>query len=118
MGHAAQPQLNIMTKQPESRLQLKIRKALELEFPGSFWRKIHSSEFQSAGIPDLVGCVEGYFFALEVKMPDNKPTPLQRAVMQKIRDAGGYAGAVYSPEQAVGDVRFVLKALGLSKTRR
>lgn len=106
-----------MTKQPESKLQSNIRKALVKEFPGSFWRKIHVSEFQSAGFPDLIGCVDGLFFAFEVKVPGNSPSVLQEAVMQKIRDAHGIAEVVHSPQEAIEVVRFVLKALGLPKKR-
>jgi len=46
--------------------------------------------FGSAGIPDIVGCVDGLFFAVECKSgPGKKPTDLQKAVMSKIVNAGG-----------------------------
>jgi Holliday junction resolvase len=45
--------------------------------------------FGRAGVPDIVCCVRGAFLAIECKAGKNKPTALQEAEMQKIRDAGG-----------------------------
>jgi hypothetical protein len=41
-------------------------------------------------VPDIVCCYNGVFVAIECKANGNKPTPLQEAQMQKIRQAGGY----------------------------
>ena len=101
-------------KQPESKLQLKIRKTLEKEV-GGWWRKIHVSEFQSAGIPDLIGCVQGKFYAFEVKMPGNPPSILQATILNKIRLQGGVAEVVTTPQEAV---RIVRETLALSKAGR
>jgi len=90
-----------VSRQPESRLQRKIRKALESAYPGSFWFKVHGGPFQKAGLPDLIGCVRGTFIALEVKMPGKEPTEVQRFVMSQILSAGGYAGYVTSVEEAI-----------------
>jgi hypothetical protein len=91
-----------MTTQPEARLQRRIRKALEEYFFGSFWFKVHGGPYQSAGIPDLLGCVDGRFCALEVKVPGGKgATRLQLATIDKIRKAGGIAGVVTSSQEAI-----------------
>jgi hypothetical protein len=96
-------------KKPESRLQARIRLALESEI-GGYWRKIHGSPFQRSGIPDIIGCVEGFFMALEVKRPGEDLTPLQELEIENIRVKGkGYAARVESPEQAV---KLVKSALG------
>ena len=47
-------------KKPETRIVHKILAALEKEWPKSYFRKIHGSPFQHAGIPDIIGGVEGY----------------------------------------------------------
>lgn len=97
-----------MATQPESRLQRRIRAAIEAEYPDSFWRKIHGGQFQ-AGIPDLVGCVEGCFFAFEVKTPTGRDaSPLQKATMRKIRKAGGTSYVVKSTEEALEFIREAL----------
>ena len=99
-----------MTEKPESRLQRKIQKELKKAFPGSYWRKIHGGQFQRKGIPDLLGCVQGRFFGLEVKCPEDgePPTDLQESNIKQIKKAGGGACVVTSPEEAIDAVRRTL----------
>jgi len=47
-----------------------------------------------AGIPDLIICCNGLFFAWELKVPPNKPTKLQSYTIEKIREAKGVASVV------------------------
>ena len=42
-----------------------------------------------SGVPDIIGCYKGRFFAIECKAGNNKPTALQEREMQRIRDAQG-----------------------------
>ena len=49
------------------------------------------SGYGRSGIPDIIGCYRGVFFAIECKAGDNKTTALQEMQLQKIRDAGGIA---------------------------
>lgn len=101
-----------MTQKPETRLVRRIVKALKKEV-GGWWAKIYVGPFQQAGIPDLLGCVDGLFFALEVKMPGEEPSDIQVKTMRDIRNEGGaIARTVTSPEQAV---RVVLNALARAK---
>jgi hypothetical protein len=100
----------------ESRLQRRIQEALSKAFPGCCYIiKVHVSEFSAAGTPDLIACVFGHFIALEVKMPGEALTELQAYTLKCIREAGGLAAVVNSPEQAVD---LVHKALGNKPTRR
>lgn len=101
-------------KKPESRLQLKIRKELE-RVVGGFWIKFWGGLFTRVGIPDLIGCVEGRFFGLEVKMPGESPSAVQRHVIGLIRKAGGVAEVVTSPQEAIDAVR---QALPVSERSR
>jgi hypothetical protein len=97
-----------MTQKPETRLQRRIVKALK-KAVGGWWAKMYVGPCQQAGIPDLLGCVQGLFFALEVKVPGEEPSEIQIKTMRDIRtDGGAIARTVTSPEQAV---RVVLKAL-------
>lgn len=96
-----------MAKQPESRLQKSIQDTLRKEV-GGWWFKVWGGPFTPAGIPDLIGCVDGMFFALEVKLPkkSSKPSAIQ---IQTIRDivtqGGGCACIVRSKEEAVSIVQ-------------
>jgi hypothetical protein len=104
-----------MTSKPESRLQRDIRRELKLQFPGSWWVKIHGGPYQAAGIPDILGCILGQFVALEVKMPDGSPlSKLQKIQISRIKKAGGLAYVVTSVGEAVNVVR---RAVAIPKDR-
>ena len=44
-----------------------------------------------SGVPDIVGCYKGKFFAIECKAGTNKPTPLQALNLEQIMLTGGIA---------------------------
>jgi len=44
-----------------------------------------------SGVPDIVGCYKGKFFAIECKAGTNKPTPLQYLNIEHIKQNGGVA---------------------------
>lgn len=99
-----------MAKQPESALVRDIRVTL-LAKVGGFWIKSHGNNYAQQGVPDLLGCVEGVFFGLEVKVPgqEHTLTPLQRETMLEIQKEGGFATMVSSWEEAL---EFVNGSLG------
>lgn len=72
--------------------------------PNCFAWKEHGGMYGTAGIPDIIACVDGRFYAFEVKTATGKPTVLQEATIQKIRNAKGQAFIVRS----VDEVRAVL----------
>ena len=74
------------------------------KYPATFMR----------GIPDIVGVFRGTFFALEVKRPGEKPTPIQEAVIEQINAAGGVAEVVTSIEEALS----VIERIGTGHRRR
>jgi len=87
-------------KKPETFLRDRILRALRAERPG-FWFVTHGSPLQMSGLPDIVGCWNGRFVGLEVKVPGQKPTDLQAHRLREITSAGGIAGVVTSPEEAL-----------------
>ena len=89
----------------ESRLQRRIRGALEERFEGSFWFKVHGNRYTPIGMPDLLGCVEGYYCALEIKVLGKEPTPIQYTRMEQLKDAGAIVGWVNNVEDAVDLIR-------------
>ena len=68
--------------------------------PGCFCWKEHGGMYGTAGIPDIIACIDGRFYCLEVKTDTGKPTELQKATIRKIRKSGGTAGVVRSVEDA------------------
>ena len=63
--------------------------------------------YGTAGIPDIIACINGRFVAFEVKTPTGKLTRLQEITIEKIRSAGGRAYKVTS----AADVTEILKEL-------
>jgi hypothetical protein len=101
-----------MAKKPESRLQLRIQHGLRKAFPGCYVRKIHGNEFMSNGMADLLCCINGLFFAFEVKMPTKELERLQDNERREVLDAGGVAARVESVAQAIKIVKAALKRDG------
>lgn len=100
-----------MAKKKESRLQAKIHRHIRRNF-NWFGFKVWGGPFQPAGIPDLLGCVSGLFFALEVKMPKGKVSDIQIKTIRKIKKAGGHATVVTTVEEADRFIRGVLREEG------
>ena len=67
--------------------------------PGCFCWKEHGGMYGTAGIPDIIACIGGHFFAFEVKTAVGKPTKLQEATIRKILAAGGTALVVRSADE-------------------
>jgi len=74
--------------------------------PLCFAWKEHGGMYGTAGVPDVICCLDGRFFAFEVKTPEGRLTKLQEHTIQRIKDAGGHAFVVRS----VDDVKAVLWA--------
>ena len=53
------------------------------------------AKFTKEGIPDILACVGGSFYAIEVKAPNGRPSVLQLVTLRKIRQAGGYGILLY-----------------------
>jgi hypothetical protein len=65
--------------------------------------------YGASGVPDIVGCHNEKFFAIECKAGKNIPTALQERNMQKIRESGGIAIVVN--EDNIKDVELMLDKL-------
>lgn len=78
--------------------------------PHCFAWKTHGGMYGTAGIPDIIACVDGRFFAFEVKTASGKATPLQETTIRKILAAGGTAAVVRS----VDEVRALLSTDSLA----
>lgn len=63
--------------------------------------KYHGSCYSEAGIPDLLIAYRGCFVFFEAKLPGEKATAIQSAVMDELKDAGAIGGVVYSVEEAL-----------------
>lgn len=90
---------------PEAKVKAKVVKILKAH--GVYYFYPVTGGFGRSGIPDVICCVSGYFLAIECKAGNNKPTPLQEAEMQKIRNAGGVTLVVN--ETNIDDVELLIR---------
>ena len=66
------------------------------KWPKCFCWKEHGGMYGTAGIPDIIACVDGRFVAFEVKTESGRLSKLQEITLSRIRDAGGRAYIVRS----------------------
>ena len=79
-----------MSKTPEAKVKDAIKEYLDtLELCWYFMPSM--TGYGRKGIPDIIGCNKGEFFAIEVKAPgkENTVTPWQERELISIFDAGG-----------------------------
>lgn len=92
-----------MSSKPETGLRRKIQKKAERVYGEAIYiEHPHGSQY-SSGMLDLIGCLMGLHFSLEVKMPTNKrgATPKQQHHIDRIRAAEGVAEVVTSVDEAM-----------------
>ena len=80
--------------------------------PRCFFFKEHGGMYGTAGIPDIIVCIDGHFFGFEVKTDVGRSTKLQEAVIQKILAAGGTALVVRSADEVKAVVEGVMSESG------
>jgi Holliday junction resolvase len=68
-----------------------------------------------SGVPDTVGCFNGYFIAIECKANGNKTTALQDRELALIKKAGGIQMVV--DETNIGEVAVLLSVLKQKRER-
>ena len=93
-----------MSMMPEVRVKKRIR--VVLESLGAYHFNPIAGQFGRAGVPDIVGCLNGKFFGIEAKAGKGKTTPLQDQQLAAIRAAGGIALVIN--EDNVGDLERLL----------
>lgn len=67
--------------------------------PRCFAWKTHGGMYGTAGIPDIIACMDGRFYAFEVKQPGGRLTRLQAVTLEKMEAAGGVAVMVTSVDE-------------------
>ena len=96
-----------MATTPEKKVKDKVVKILK-EF-GVYYFFPATYGFGRSGVPDIVCCFEGNFFAIECKAGKNKPTALQEREMEAIRKTKGVALVVN--EENIDHVRLLIEEM-------
>lgn len=74
---------------PESKVKAAVKALLEKE--GVWHFSPAANGFGRAGIPDIIACVNGRFFAIECKAGKGRTNALQDREIKRIIDSGGIA---------------------------
>ena len=78
-----------MALTPEAKVKKKVKEILDQ------MEVYHFSPMQNgmgrAGIPDIIGCLDGQFLGIECKAGRGTTTALQERELTRIQNAGGYA---------------------------
>lgn len=89
-----------MADTPEVKVKKKV--VAQLKALGAYFFYPVTGGYGGSGVPDIVGCYKGNFFAIECKAGKNKPTALQQKNLDAIKAQGGIALVVN--EDNVDDV--------------
>lgn len=76
-----------MATTPEAKVKKKV--VDQLKALGAYYFYPVTGGYGASGVPDIVGCFKGKFFAIECKAGKNKPTPLQEKNINAIAAQGG-----------------------------
>ena len=68
---------------------------------GAFAARGFAVDFEGAGSPDILGCLDGRFLGIEVKTPTGKQEQSQRRFQTAFEAAGGIYLIARSPAEAV-----------------
>jgi Holliday junction resolvase len=90
---------------PESKIKNRVKKILD-EL-GVYYFMPATGGYGRSGIPDIVGCYKGVFFAIECKAGKGTTTALQERELKRITNAGGIAWVVN--EDNINEVATYLK---------
>lgn len=78
-----------MAMTPEGRVKKKVVDILKKH--GVYYFFPMTGGYGKSGVPDIVGCLDGRFIAIECKANEGNPTALQERELERINDAGGVA---------------------------
>lgn len=92
MSYLEKNMKNKKNKMSEKTLQIKVENFLKTH--GIYFVKVWGGGFQRAGIPDIIFCLNGRFWAVELKTDIGRTTDLQDYNIDKIRMSGGTAGVL------------------------
>jgi len=78
-----------MAATPEAKVKKKVKEILDQM--GVYHFSPMQNGMGRAGIPDIIGCLEGQFLGIECKAGKGTTTALQERELTRIQNAGGYA---------------------------
>ena len=103
--------ISYLTKQipKEQKFQTDVIKGIKKAYPNAYVVKISLAHYSTAGIPDVMVILDGFYFGFEIKRPilrdlapeNYGPTKLQKVTMENMEKAGAVCAVVSYPEEAI-----------------
>lgn len=78
-----------MASTPEGKVKKVVTE--QLKQLGAYYFSPMTGGYGKSGVPDIIACYNGYFFGIECKAGNNKPTALQNKNLDDIEDTGGFS---------------------------
>ena len=97
-----------MASTPEKKVKLKVRSILDWHEDVYYFTPM-TGGYGRSGVPDIVGCYKGHFFAIECKAGKGTTTALQDKNIKEIKKAGGRVIVVN--ENNLEEVRLMLSEM-------
>jgi Holliday junction resolvase len=97
-----------MASTPEKKVKLKVRSILDWHEDVYYFTPM-TGGYGRSGVPDIVGCYKGHFFAIECKAGKGTTTALQDKNIKEIEKAGGRVIVVN--ENNLEEVRLMLSEM-------
>lgn len=86
-----------MAMTPEKKVKQAVVK--QLKELGAYYFYPVTGGYGASGVPDIVGCYYGRFFAFECKAGNNKPTALQQKNIDQINAMKGIVAVINETNQ-------------------
>lgn len=94
-----------MSKTPEGQVKDAVRKVLSGYKIYGYWPV--PSGYGKATL-DFIGCINGWYFAIETKASGEKPTPRQLLTIKEMNDAGAIVFVIDGQETQLAQLRAFL----------
>lgn len=98
-----------MAMTPEKKVKQTVTKYLKGYGKDIYYFYSTTGGYGRSGVPDIIGCYKGRFFAIECKAGKNTTTKLQELEIDKVNNAGGTAWVV--SEENVASIHIALASL-------
>jgi Holliday junction resolvase len=97
----------------------KVKKAMTegLDQLAAYWFFPATHGYGRSGVPDIIACIDGKFWAFECKADSGTATGLQLLEIEKIQEAGGRALIVRGVEGVEHTLAFVEYCIGRVRDR-
>lgn len=100
---------------PESKVKERVKRLLD-KF-GAYYFMPATAGYGRSGVPDIVGCLNGRFFAVECKAGNGKVTALQQREIERIRAVYGKAFLVRDDDMELLNI-WLTSSLGEDSANR